>query len=72
MTKEQAITKWTQAATVSAQGIRLDNWRPLAHVLRHCTVSDKIEETSPGILTVTRTTGEGDKAKTTTFSVVVA
>jgi hypothetical protein len=72
MTKDDAFKKWSQAASVNEQGIRLDNWRPIAHALRHCTQEDQIEETSPGILSVTRTIGKGDDARKVSFSLVVA
>lgn len=69
MTKEHALEKWSQAASVSDQGVRLDNWVPIAHALRHCSgEGDEIDETSPGIVKVT-VNKEGARAP---FSLVVA
>lgn len=54
MTKAEALAKWTQAAQVDASGVRVGNWEPIERAIRHCSgEGDEIEETSPGVITVT-------------------
>lgn len=72
MTKQEALKKWNQAATISLDGVRLDNWRPITHVLRHFADSDKIQETSPGVIVAMRTVVEDDKSREVSLSLAVS
>lgn len=54
MTKAEAIQKWSEAAAVTPEGVRVGNWEPIDRALRHCSgEGDEVKETTPGVVRVT-------------------